>query len=41
MSLNKDDATSIEKEQELMADNNVKCNLIYISINFGTHLEKF
>jgi len=36
MGLNKDDSTSIEKAQDLMSDDNVKRNLIYINANFGT-----
>lgn len=36
MGLNKDDSTSIEKAQDLMSDDNVKCNLIYNNANFGT-----
>lgn len=36
MGLNKDDSTSIEKAQDLMSDENVKRNLIYINANFGT-----
>jgi len=36
MGLNKDDFTSVEKAQDLISDDNVKHNLIYINANFGT-----
>ncbi|KAL5245816.1 hypothetical protein ACI65C_013064 [Semiaphis heraclei] len=36
MGLNKDDSTSVEKAQDLISDDNVKHNLIYINANFGT-----
>jgi len=36
MGLNKDDSTSIEKAHDLISDDNVKRNLIYINSNFGT-----
>ncbi|KAL4085242.1 hypothetical protein QTP88_027101 [Uroleucon formosanum] len=36
MGLNKDDSTSVEKAQDLINDDNVKHNLIYINANFGT-----
>jgi len=36
MGLNKNDSTSIEKAQDLISDDNVKLNLIYINGNFGT-----
>jgi Protein of unknown function (DUF 659) len=36
MELNREDAISIGKVQDLMADRNLECNLAYIKSNFGT-----
>jgi len=36
MEFNRKDATSIGRLQELMVDQNLKCNLAYKNPNFGT-----
>lgn len=36
MELDREDAISIGKVQELMADRSLECNLAYIKSNFGT-----
>uniref|UniRef100_A0A2S2RAE7 DUF659 domain-containing protein n=1 Tax=Sipha flava TaxID=143950 RepID=A0A2S2RAE7_9HEMI len=39
MQFNREDAISIGKVQDVMADRNLECNLAYIKSNFGTLLE--